>query len=71
MKRTYRITTREGAYVCERGTKRECVDLLEKYAADPLRHPHWAEAPYYVLRVEITHVKTFRPKAAPGAGGGK
>lgn len=65
MKRTYRITNREGAYVTERATKRECVALLEKYAADPVHFPNWSEAPYYVLRVEITHVRTFRPKATP------
>lgn len=63
MKRVYKITNRDGEHVCERATKRECMSLLEKYAADPVTHPHWANAPYYVLRVETTHVRTFRPKA--------
>jgi hypothetical protein len=71
VKRAYRITDADGGYVCERGTKRECVDLLEKYASDPAHFLNWSNAPYHVLRVEITHVKTFRPKAGPTKGSGR
>lgn len=66
MRRTYRITDRDGGYVCERGTKRECVELLEKYVGSM----HWNNEPYHVLRVEITHVRTFR-KATPTKGSAK
>jgi hypothetical protein len=66
VKRIYRITNRHGEKVCERGSKRACIDLLRKHVTSPPTFTGWSEAPYYVLRVETTCVRVF--KAVPTKG---
>ncbi len=60
--RLYRIVNRNGEHVCERGSKKACIDLLKEHVTDPPTFPGWSNAPYYVLRVETAHVLTFRPR---------
>lgn len=60
MHRVYRIIDKNGTYVCERRTKKACIELLRKYAADPAKYPRWDNAPYHVLRIETEHVFKFK-----------
>lgn len=57
MKRIYRITNRDGGKVCDRGTKRECIELLEEQVGSK----HWDNGPY--LRPPNRDVRTFRKSA--------
>lgn len=63
MHRVYAIrNTVTGARVCERSTKKACIEMLDMYVTDPETNKHWGTGPYAVFRIETTLVYRHRPR---------
>ena len=68
--RFWRIVNEHGEKVCDRGTQRECRELLATYVTNPNPPPasRWGRGPYSILRIITTHIVTVRrPKSWPCA----
>lgn len=65
--RVYRIVNRHGEKVTERATMTECVGILTRNVSSPPKLIGWSEGPYVILRVETTHIRTFRPRPSSPA----
>lgn len=59
----WEIRNADGDYVGRRGTKRECVALLVKYASSPPASRAWGNGPYSVWRMTAERKYTHRPPA--------
>ena len=62
----WEIRNGDNECVCRRGTKRECVELLEGYAFAPPTHKGWNTGPYSVWR--MTAERRYVHRSLPSEG---
>lgn len=63
--RVYQIRNADNEAICERATKKACIEILNRCATDPPTLKGWSNGPYFVMRVEKTLVYRHRPRTTP------
>jgi hypothetical protein len=67
----WQIRNRHDECFCQRGTLRECRELLAKYATEPPTFKGWSDGPYTIWRVTEKRRLTHRPRPTQAKDGAR